>query len=158
MMKSRLKIPLAASLFAFAAGGVHAHDDDAKGPGGETLGSFAFPNSCAKGVQNKFTRGAALLHSFWYSEAESTFQQVLAEDPSCAITDWGIASILMSNPLAGQGASPKGAEQAQAALERARAAPAKTQRERDYIDAVAAYYEDFGKRTERERQLARAAA
>ena len=35
---------------------------------------------------------------------------------------------------------------------------AKTQRERDYLEAVAAYYEDFANRTERARQLARAKA
>jgi tetratricopeptide (TPR) repeat protein len=35
---------------------------------------------------------------------------------------------------------------------------AKTQRERDYLEAVAAYYEDFGNRSERERQVARAKA
>ncbi len=35
---------------------------------------------------------------------------------------------------------------------------AKTQRERDYLEAVAAYYEDFANRPERARQLARAKA
>ncbi len=30
--------------------------------------------------------------------------------------------------------------------------------ERDYLEAVAAYYQDFGKRSERERQVARAKA
>ena len=42
------------------------------------------------------------------------------------------------------------------AIDRARATPAKTARERDYLEAVAAYYEGFGKHTERERQQARA--
>ena len=64
----------------------------------------------------------------------------------------------MSNPLAGQGASAKGAEQSQATIEQgARSAP-KTERERDYIEAVAAYYEDFATRPERARQIARAKA
>ena len=35
---------------------------------------------------------------------------------------------------------------------------AKTERERDYLEAVAAYYENFAGRTERERQVARAGA
>src|SRR5439155_874841 len=80
------------------------------------------------------------------------------KDNSCAIAAWGYASILMSNPLQGIGASPKGAEQAQAAIDKGRTMGAKTQRERDYIEAVAAYYEDFANRTERARQLARAKA
>ena len=64
--------------------------------------------------------GVAMLHSFWYSAGEKAFRDVLAEDPGCAIATWGIASILMKNPLAGQGASPKGAEQAQAAIDQGR--------------------------------------
>ena len=67
-------------------------------------------------------------------------------------------SILMSNPLQGIGASPKSAELAQAAIDKGRKMGAKTQRERDYLEAVAAYYEDFANRPERARQLARAKA
>ena len=61
-----------------------------------------------------------MLHSFWYSAGEKAFRDVLKDDPQCAIATWGIASILMSNPLAGQGASPKGAEAAQAAIDEGR--------------------------------------
>jgi tetratricopeptide (TPR) repeat protein len=99
-----------------------------------------------------------MLHSFWYSAGEKAFRDVLAADPQCAIATWGIASLLMTNPLAGQGATPKGAEQAQAAIDQGRRIGAKTQRERDYIEAVAAYYENFSTRPERERQAARAKA
>jgi len=100
----------------------------------------------------------AMLHSFWYSATLKTFQDVLAQDPSCAIANWGIAAILMDNPLAGVGSSAKGAEQARAAIEQGRAAGARTQRERDYIEAVAAYYEDWPNRFERDRQQSRAKA
>jgi tetratricopeptide (TPR) repeat protein len=137
------------------AGIAYAHDEDeAKGK----LGKIQFPNSCSPGVQAEFERGVAMLHSFWYSAAEQTFREVLAKDPTCAIADWGVAAILMSNPLAGAGASPKGAEQAQAAIEQGRKIGAKTQRERDYIEAVAAYYQDWANRSERSRQEARSKA
>jgi tetratricopeptide (TPR) repeat protein len=122
------------------------------------LGKVAFPTSCAPKVQPAFERAVAMLHSFWYSAGEQAFRDVLKEDPSCAIASWGIASILMSNPLAGQGASPKGAEQAQAAIDEGRRIGAKTERERGYLEAVAAYYSDFATRPEKERQLARAKA
>ncbi|MDB5810841.1 MAG: hypothetical protein JWN94_2963 [Betaproteobacteria bacterium] len=132
-----------------------AHDDDeAKGQ----LGKVAFENSCSHNVQPLLQRGVAMLHSFWYSAAEKTFRDVLAQDPTCAIATWGFASIKMSNPLAGQGASAKGAEQSLAMLEQGRKIGAKTQRERDYIEAVAAYYEDWANRGERARQVARAKA
>src|SRR5918999_4417433 len=149
---------VAASLFAASPFAI-AHDDDAKAKGAsETLGKVKFANSCSKTVQVKLSRGVALLHSFWYTEGEATFRRVLAKDPSCAIAHWGIASLLMSNPIAGQGATPEGAKIAIAELDKARATKAKTQRERDYIEAVSAYYQDFGSRPERERQVARAKA
>jgi len=144
----------AIAAFVLTCGTALAHDDEATG----RLGSVTFKNSCSTGVQVEFERGVAMLHSFWYSAAEETFRRVLAKDPTCAIATWGIAAILMSNPLAGTGASPKGAEQAQAAIDDGRNIGAKTQRERDYIEAVAAYYKDYSSRSERSRQESRAQA
>ncbi len=124
----------------------------------EQLGTVDFENSCNPAIQETFQRAVAMLHSFRYGEAEKTFREVLAQDPTCAIATWGIAAILMSNPLAGVGPSPQWAERAQAAIDQGRRIGAKTQRERDYIEAVAAYYEDWANRPERTRQLARARA
>jgi tetratricopeptide (TPR) repeat protein len=124
----------------------------------EQLGKVHFPNSCDPKVQEQFERGVAMLHSFWYSAGEKTFRDVLAKDPSCAIATWGIAMLLMSNPLAGAGSSPKGAAEAQAMIEQGRKIGAKTQRERDYIEAVAAYYENWANRFEADRQRSRAKA
>lgn len=124
----------------------------------EQLGKVSFPTSCDPKVHAQFERGVAMLHSFWFSAGEKIFRDVLAQDPSCAIANWGIAAILMSNPLAGAGASPKGAADAQAAIDQGRRVSPKTQRERDYIEAVAAYYEDWSNRPERARQQARAKA
>jgi tetratricopeptide (TPR) repeat protein len=145
-----------ALLIALAAPGLaQGHETDSQsGP----LGKVSFPTSCDAEVQEAFNRAVAMLHSFWYSAAEKAFRDVLKDDPQCAIATWGIASILMSNPLAGQGASPKGAEQAQAAIDEGRRIGAKTERERDYIEAVAAYYKDFATRPEKERQVSRAKA
>jgi hypothetical protein len=153
-MKLRLShISLAAALAAI--GIAQAHDTDSQtGP----LGKVSFATSCDPKVQASFERAVAMLHSFWYSAGEKAFRDVLVEDPKCAIATWGIASILMSNPLAGQGASPKGAEQAQAAIDEGRRIGAKTEREREYIEAVAAYYKDFATRPEKERQASRAKA
>jgi hypothetical protein len=76
-----------------------------------------------------------MLHSFYYSATQKAFEEVAAQDNSCAIAAWGYASILMLNPLAGTGASPKGAQDAQAAIDKGRKMGAKTQRERDYLGA-----------------------
>ena len=143
-------------LVALAVHGA-ARADDAHVQSGP-LGKVSFPTSCDAKVQPAFERAVAMLHSFWYSAGEKAFRDVLKDDPQCAIATWGIASILMSNPLAGQGASPKGAEQAQLAIDEGRRIGAKTERERDYIEAVAAYYKDFATRSEKERQASRAKA
>jgi len=124
----------------------------------DQLGKVDFANSCSPAVQASFQRSVAMLHSFWYTEAEKSFREVLVQDPSCGIATWGIAAILMSNPLAGIGPSPEGAARAQAAIDQGRKIGAKTQRERDYIEAVAAYYEDWANRPERVRQANRAKA
>jgi tetratricopeptide (TPR) repeat protein len=99
-----------------------------------------------------------MLHSFWYSEGLQTFRSVLQRDPQCVTAYWGIASLLMDNPLAGVGAAPKGAEEAIAAIEQGRQSRRATQRERDYLEAVAAYYKDFGERSESARQRSRSDA
>jgi hypothetical protein len=124
----------------------------------DKLGAVEFPNSCSPAVQEKFLRGVAMQHSFYYSAAQKAFEEVAAEDTSCAIAAWGYASILMLNPLQGIGSSPKNAQLAQTAIDKGRRMGTKTQRERDYLEAVAAYYEDFANRPERARQLARAKA
>ena len=101
----------------------------------EKLGNVSFPTSCDPKVQAQFERAVAMLHSFYYSAAEKAFEEVAAEDNSCAIAAWGFASILMSNPLQGMGASPKNAPRAQAAIDKGRQMGAKTERERDYLEA-----------------------
>lgn len=122
------------------------------------LGKVVFSNSCDAKVQKELQRAVAMLHSFWFNAGEKSFRHVLDDDPTCGVATFGIAAILMNNPLAGQGASPKAAEAAAAAIEQGLRVGAKTQRERDYVDAVASYYADFANKPERARQLARAQA
>ena len=145
-------------LIGAVASSLPAAAHEAGGPSGKLGKVSAFPTSCNASVQQDFERGVAMLHSFWYSLAEKTFADILAKDPACTVTAWGYAAILMSNPLAGAGASAAGAAKAQAAIDNARRNPPKTQRERDYVEAVAAYYEDWANRPERARQAARAKA
>lgn len=156
-MRFRTFIASIAALL-FMSGIAISHDEHADHEGHGKVGKVNFANSCAPAVQADFARGVAMLHSFWFGAGEQTFRDVLAKDPSCAIANWGIASILMSNPLSGAGPTPKDAEKAQAAIDLGRRIGAKTQRERDYIESVAAYYQDWANRPERTRQEARAKA
>ena len=94
-MKQILRLALSCVCAAAPAIAI-AHDEPPKETG--RLGKVTFENSCAPDVQAKLNRAVAMLHSFWYSEAEKSFREVLVQDPSCGIATWGIAAILMSNP------------------------------------------------------------
>ena len=114
----------------------------AHGDGTDKLGNVRFPTSCDPRVQPLFERGVAMLHSYWFVQARKTFEAVLQQDPTCAIAYWGIALDLLGNTLV---APPplKQAAEAWQALEKARAIGAKTERERDWIEALSAYYRDY---------------
>src|SRR5437660_12683750 len=58
------------------------------------LGTVHFPVSCDASVQKPFEHGVALLHSFWYEEAEKQFLQISKDDPHCAMAHWGAAMSL----------------------------------------------------------------
>jgi hypothetical protein len=148
-------IAAAAALTLVLAGPSLGHEAE-EGTG--QLGKVNFANSCEAKVQKELQRAVAMLHSFWFSAGEKAFRHVLDDDPACGVATFGVAAILMNNPLAGQGASPKAAEAAAAAIEQGRRVGAKTQRERDYVEAVASYYADFANKPERARQAARAQA
>jgi tetratricopeptide (TPR) repeat protein len=104
----------------------------------ERLGTVDFPISCA-GAQAPFTRAIALLHSFWYEEAEKAFRAIAANDPRCGIAWWGVA---MSNyhQVWPSPYSPPELARGIDAAERAKAAGAQTPREQAYIDAIATFY------------------
>src|SRR3989454_6224852 len=107
----------------------------------EKLGKVTFPISCGAAVSAQFERGVAMLHSYWFVESRKVFDAIVHEDSSCAMAYWGLAVTALGNSLAAPPA-PKDAAAAWAALEKARAVGAKTQRERDWIEAIAAYYRD----------------
>ena len=103
----------------------------------EKLGKLSFPTSCDPKVQAEFERGVAMIHSYWFLIARRTFEGILRQDPTCAVAYWGIALDLLNNSLAV--VPPRAdAEAAWAALEKAREIGAKTQRERDWIEALSA--------------------
>ena len=104
------------------------------------LGSVNFPTSCNAAAQKSISRGAALLHSFGYEEARLAFADAAKADPTCALAHWGVARTWYHPIWAPP--SPDELKQGAEALERARAASAKTERERDYIDALAVFYKD----------------
>jgi tetratricopeptide (TPR) repeat protein len=90
-------------------------------------------------VQHPFERGVALLHSFWYEEAEKEFLQIAKDDPQCAMAHWGVAMStwhqLWNEPDAKVIA--RGLDQVKAGEKLDQKA---TPRETAYIAAIGAFY------------------
>jgi tetratricopeptide (TPR) repeat protein len=111
-----------------------------------------FPISCGAPAQKKFNEAVWILHSFWYDEAVKAFTAVTAIEPECAMGYWGIA---MSHwyPL-WYPPNPAALKAGSEAVEKAMAAKQKTDREGDYIAAIAAFYRDNDKIDHRTRAVA----
>ena len=111
----------------------HPHHEDLT----ETqLGTVHFPISCAASVQKPFARGVALLHSFWYEEAEKEFLQIAKDDPACAMAHWGVAMSLWHQLWNEPDAKviARGLDEVNTAKKLGKKA---TAREKAYIDAIA---------------------
>src|SRR5438552_5662311 len=101
-------------------------------------GKVTFPVSCAPAVQSEFARGVALLHSFFYEEARRVFTSVAEHDPKCAMAQWGIA-LTCWHPI-WPPPTPDEMNAGKAAIEKAMAMYAGTDRERGFITALNVYY------------------
>src|ERR1017187_9300480 len=116
----------------------------------ERLGTVSFAVSCATAVQAPFNRGVALLHDFWYEEAQRQFEEIAKADPSCAMAHWGAAMSyfhqIWNRP--DKDAVAKG----WAEMQMAQSLQAKTPRERAYIAALSGFYspgkEEFQERVQ----------
>ncbi len=143
-----------AAIVAAMAFPAAAHDDGEEAyRGNERLGHVEFPVACNPKAQAEFNRGMALFHSFWFTPAIKSFRGVLANDPSCAMAHWGIAFMSLGNPFAWP-ANPKAVESGAAALAEAERMGVKTERERDYIAALAVYYRNRDSEPHRARAVA----
>ena len=142
-------LPTAHGVFAQ---GQHAGSDNS------ALGTVHFPTSCSANVQPQFNQAIALLHSFWFQAAIDAFEEVLEVDSSCGISYWGIALATWGNPI-GSGANQDGSrptaqlQEGLDAIQQARATGANSERERDYIEALANLYDDYAERVDWPRVL-----
>ncbi len=104
----------------------------------EQLGTVSFGLSCKDSVNVSFNRGVALLHDFWYDEAEPQFKQIAKADPDCAMAHWGIAMSAFHQiwDRPDDGAMKLGREE----IEKAQSSAEKNPRESEYIAALAVFY------------------
>src|SRR5438067_7604079 len=136
-----MKICLFLLAFCLSVSALLAADDEAHHHEELTeaqLGTVHFPSSCLAGEQKAVERGVAMLHSFWYEEAEKQFEQIGKEDSQCAIAHWGVAMSLWHQLW--NRPDPATLERGGAQLKTAKSLPA-TPREKDYIAALSKFYE-----------------
>jgi predicted negative regulator of RcsB-dependent stress response len=147
-----IRTSFAAALVSLISVGVSGQFAFAQDETDQRLGKVHFETSCNELAQRRFDRGMRYQHSFWYRESKAIFEDALKADPECAIAYWGIALGLLYNPHAPPPADnlPLGL----AALQQGKAIGAKTERERDYIDALLVFYTDYDKIDHRTRVLA----
>jgi tetratricopeptide (TPR) repeat protein len=148
-MRNLICLLCLAAAFSFAAFADEGHHDELTQ---DQLGTVHFPVSCTPEAQKDFTKGVALLHSFWYEEAEKTFVEVEKLDPKCAMAHWGVAMSLWHQLWDQPDAATikRGSEELNKA---AKLKPA-TARERDYIAALQKFYSTNAKEDHEARAIA----
>jgi tetratricopeptide (TPR) repeat protein len=105
------------------------------------LGKVNFKVECNEAAQREFNVAMAYYHSFAWSQMQVPLERVLQADPSCGMAYWLRTLGALNNPFAW----PTIISQATLAegpriLEEARRAGLKSQRERDYVDALGAFF------------------
>ena len=124
---------------------------------GDTFGALHFEISCSPAAAQQFDRAVAMLHSFFYPETEKAFLAVAEREPSCAMAYWGVAISQRPNPLTPP-FPPELLKKGWDAIQKARAAAPPTQRERDWIEALALFFQNYDTVDQRARAAQYAAA
>ena len=114
----------------------HDHSDHPHDLG--NIGKAHLATSCNEAAQNEIDRGVALMHSFWYGEAEKSFRRAAAADAGCGMAWWGVAMANL-HPL-WTPPTPAERKTGSEGADKAMKAGSKTDRERGFIDAIVTYY------------------
>jgi tetratricopeptide (TPR) repeat protein len=104
------------------------------------IGQVSFPISCNDAAQQRFDVGLALVHHMMYEQAEEQFAAAAEADADCAMAHWGIAMTQL-HPL-WDPPTERAFAKGRAAVERGKALSPPTERERGWLDAAGAYFQD----------------
>jgi tetratricopeptide (TPR) repeat protein len=116
------------------------------------VGTVAFSVSCNAEAQTRMNKAVAMLHSFWFPEARKMFESVVQADSACGIAYWGVAMTHFGNPMAG-GSTADGQTAGWAAAQKAVSIGGKSDRDRAYINAAVALFQDHATSNNRARML-----
>ncbi len=111
------------------------------GDAGARLGQVQFKVECNEAAQSEFNIAMAYYHSFAWEHYQAPLQRALAADSGCGMAHWLHALALLDNPFGWPtNLSPARLDQGAALLEQARKTGLRSERERDYVDALAAFF------------------
>jgi hypothetical protein len=137
----------AAALCAILPAG--AHEGDGK------LGTVHFQVGCNADAQREFDLAMAYYHSFAWEQMDAPLDRTLKADSACGMVHWVRALASLENPFVWPGnVSAKTLADGAALMEQARKTGLSTQRERDYVDALAVFFQDADKLNHRTRAKA----
>jgi tetratricopeptide (TPR) repeat protein len=121
------------------------------GPDDKQFGFIEFDVSCPAAVKADFNIAVAMLHSFEYDEAEMLFAKIINREPNCAMAYWGVAMCnyhqLWTPP--NEAELSKGSK----AVDQGLSLSGESERESDYIKAIALFYRDWDKLDHHERSV-----
>lgn len=115
----------------------------------EEVGSVHFATTCSTGMSDaakaafdaSFNKAVALLHSFQYEDTRAAFEAIAKKNPNCAMAEWGIA-MSHYHGLWRSGDAAAGRTAIGKARGIANGNAATSEREKGYIEALAAAYAD----------------
>jgi tetratricopeptide (TPR) repeat protein len=109
--------------------------------GSGDFGEVSFTLSCSYETREIFNLAISLLHSFEYEEAEKAFVKVIDDDPSCAMAYWGVA--MCNFHALWRPPTKDDLKKGSLAIKIARSLEDKTEREIEYIEAIALFYSNW---------------
>ena len=157
-MKSTLSIfpaAIAVACIAFIAPGCTSTSATGHHGAHERLGKVHFVVECNVEAQREFDVAMAYYHSFAWQHISEPLQRVLKADPSCGMAHWARTLASLDNPFTWPGSiSAATLDRGPETLQTARSTGLKSQRERDYVDALAVFFRDHEKVDHRTRAKA----
>lgn len=141
--RSRTVALAIATLTACCIASVASAQDKTQAHAGHALGTVHFPVSCTVRAQRDFDQALALLHHMTYPQARSAFAGLATRAPDCAMAHWGVAMTLFQ-PLWPTRPTPADLARGASEVAAARSAAGTSDREKLFIDAAAAFFDDEG--------------
>ncbi|MEK6244658.1 MAG: hypothetical protein AABM33_09170 [Pseudomonadota bacterium] len=113
---------------------------------GPSLGKVHFPVECNADAQREFNVAMAYYHSFAFPQMQQPLERVLQADPKCGMAHWLRTLAALNIPFAWPTViSDWTLNEGGRILDTARSVGLKSQRERDYVDALAVFFKDQDK-------------